>query len=492
MIRPRPAGRRKPAILGMYIGWGASATLDTFAAAHGLTIRYAHEFGDHTQWTFFETGTNFTTWNTWVGATAGRRFTYSCPLLTVNDDSGLTIAQKYTNLAAGSYNSHFTTLGNAFQAQPNLRNSIVRLGWEMNGIGFPWAVPPSDDTTLANYKTGFNQAAAALKAACPTLEIEWCPNTQLNYTQRTFADLYPGNTNVDYIGIGLYDYYWPANLADPFTLADGGRWLFGAAAAVTGGRLVLTPNSSYTGYATTNGLSTGLINSAAFVEVVQVTSVGNGTTQTILAVESGSLGARWVYSNGSLSAQYNTGSGYSTTVVTLSYVNATHRWWRLSVSGGEVLFDTSTDGSTWTNRATAPVAIDTTTAYTYMMAGYFGTEPSPGTAIFDNFNVTTIPQATREEWLRDNVNGLADQVALARANRKKLCHTEYGLWQPASFGGGGDRPAFIDFLANWYAQYGYAFHVYNNVDTTSGTSGSDHRLDSNPTAEARYVARYGG
>jgi len=210
MSRRRLVGRRPKPMVGMYKGYDGGSAITTWETTNAIGVPLGHEFGDQTQFSFFNTGTNFTNWNTWVGAKAGRRFSYSAPLLTVNDDSGLTIAQKYAKLAASSsnYDSNFTSLGNAFQAKANLQNSIVRLGWEFNGNSRAWAVPPSDATTLANYKTGFNRAAAALKAACPTLLIEWCPNCQLDYTNQSFDNMYPGDTYIDIVGIGLYDYYW--------------------------------------------------------------------------------------------------------------------------------------------------------------------------------------------------------------------------------------------------------------------------------------------
>lgn len=308
--RRRLAAAAAPLLVGQFIGWNGSDTLTTWETTNSINIPLGHEFGDNAQWTFFENGTNFATWETWVNAKAGRRFSYSAPLLTANDDTGLTKAQKFAALAAGTYDVHFTNLGNAFQARPALRNAIVRLGWEFNGNTFPWAVPPNDQAILDNYKAGFNRAAAALKTACPTLEIEWCPNVQLDYTNRTFADMYPGDAYIDYIGIGLYDYYWP------------------------------------------------------------------------------------------------------------------------------------------------------------------GGSPT---------------QAQREAWLRDSVNGLADQVALATARGKKLAHTEWGLWTTTTQGGGGDRPAFIDFIADWYAQYNYSYSIYNNVGATGL-----HKLDDYPLSKARYLARFGG
>jgi len=208
------------ATLGMYRGWGNASGIDLFADTHGLEILYGHEFGDNSQWQWFTSGTNFGTWEAWVNARSGRRFTYSAPLLT--GDTPGTQAQRYAALADGEYDHHFTQLGQAFQARPALRNAIVRLGWEFNGQTFPWMVPPNDQTTLDNYKVGFARASAALRAACPTLEVEWCPNIQMDYTNRTFADMVPDPSSFDYVGLGQYDYYWPGGNPTPEQRAD---WL---------------------------------------------------------------------------------------------------------------------------------------------------------------------------------------------------------------------------------------------------------------------------
>lgn len=212
---PPPDPTPTTVITGMYGGWGQGGAdvISQFETTHGVTIKYGHEFGDRSQWSWFDSGTEFDVWSAWVSAKAGRRFTYSCPL--ISDDTGISsAAQRYAALAAGNFDSHFTMLGQAFQSYPSLRNAIIRLGWEFNGMNWPWSVPPDDATTLQNYKTGFNRAAAAIKSKCPTVEIEWCPNCQLDYTQRTFSDMYPGDQHVDYIGIGMYAYYWPDDTTD--------------------------------------------------------------------------------------------------------------------------------------------------------------------------------------------------------------------------------------------------------------------------------------
>lgn len=224
-------GLRPPAapVTGMYGGWveGGISSINSFESTHGVTIGLGHEFGDSSRWDWFENGTGFDQWAQWVNAKPGRRFSYSSPLCTVNGDSdytspdGKTSAQKLATGASGAYDSHFTNLGQAFQQRPALRNSIVRLGWEMNGENWPWSIPPNNSAAIADYKEAFRRAAAALKAACPTLKIEWCPNCQLDATGVSFDVLYPTAANhlIDVIGIGLYDYYWPGG-----TPSNTTRW----------------------------------------------------------------------------------------------------------------------------------------------------------------------------------------------------------------------------------------------------------------------------
>jgi hypothetical protein len=293
---------------GMYRGWDAgnpltTGAMDTYQSTYGVTVKYGHEFGDNAQWSYFANGTNFSNWNAWVGAVSGRRMTYSCPLLAAPN------AGDYAGLNAGTYDAHFTSLGQAIQAQPNLRNMIIRLGWEFNGSTFPWALPNNaTNQNLTDYKNAYNRAASLIKAQAPGVQFEWCPNLHLDNANRTFADMYPGNTYVDYIGAAVYDYYWP------------------------------------------------------------------GGTPT---------------------------------------------------------------------------------------------------------------EQQRYDWIVNDTNGLADQVALAQAQGKPVAYTEWGLWQTSTISGGGDRPAFISMMLNWMAQYNAAYSIYNNV-----SANGIHTLSNYPNAHAVYIARF--
>jgi len=104
--------------------------------------------------------------------------------------------------AAGDYNSNATELGTNLVAA-GLQNSVIRLGWEMNG---PWEPDFMGTTTqeqnlwaqcFANEVTGLRQAAGE------HFLIDWNPNSC--YQNVPFANYYPGNAYVDIMGLDQYD-----------------------------------------------------------------------------------------------------------------------------------------------------------------------------------------------------------------------------------------------------------------------------------------------
>jgi len=72
----------------------------------------------------------------------------------------------------------------------------------------------------------------------------------------------------------------------------------------------------------------------------------------------------------------------------------THAWWRVRESGGTVFWDTSPDGLTWTNRASATHGLDLTAVNLQLLSGYWGTETAPPDALFDNLNTPPVTTVT--------------------------------------------------------------------------------------------------
>lgn len=190
---------------GMYGGPGGSSVIDAYMSSSMNTVQLAQDMSDSTSWQTLTSAANLDAWNTWCSVSAERRLVYSIGLLTATDDAGLTLNQKYTNLCAGLYDTYFRAIGGIFASYPNLADATIRIAPRVNETGHAWSLPPGDPDTLFLYQYAYNRIAAILREACPGLTFEWAAVLGQGWTQRTLADLYPGDGFVDYIGLALTD-----------------------------------------------------------------------------------------------------------------------------------------------------------------------------------------------------------------------------------------------------------------------------------------------
>ena len=169
---------------------------------------------------------------------------------------------------------------------------------------------------------------------------------------------------------------------DNFAFATA-QWAFVGGSTITGGQLQIPVVSAYD--QAFSQAQYDLTGSAAYVQLVQTPNLGNGTTEAGLVLEIDSNNSEQIgYSGGALFMRERATGSNSDTTLTFDAVN--HKWLRLRESGGTVFWDTSPDGVTWTNRRSKAAGITLTSLTVSLFSGYYGTEPSPGTAIFDNFN----------------------------------------------------------------------------------------------------------
>lgn len=155
--------------------------------------------------------------------------------------------------------------------------------------------------------------------------------------------------------------------------------------------------------ATTDGDISGtslydLTNSYAFMHVITVPSAATSADALLELTQSGGTGnlVRWVYEGGTLFAQYGLGFAF-TTLFSVAYNSTTHAYWRLREgtggggggSAGNLYWDTSTDGVSWTQRATVATSTITggITSITPIIGGVcFQNETNPGIFKWNNFN----------------------------------------------------------------------------------------------------------
>jgi hypothetical protein len=199
----RPATAQTAQVTGDYDGWHDSAGVDAFYTwLSGYSgQKYAHEFVEHRYGWPTIGNCMWSGWGTWVNADdANRRLTMSLPLLPTSSSGD------FVGLTVGRYDSYFRQCASQLKNGGGTADTIVRLGWEMNGNTFPWAIPPNNPIALAYYKLGFARVVNVMRAANPSLKIEWEPNAALDYSGYTIEQMYPGDSVVDYIGATAYDY----------------------------------------------------------------------------------------------------------------------------------------------------------------------------------------------------------------------------------------------------------------------------------------------
>jgi hypothetical protein len=173
-----------------------------------------------------------------------------------------------------------------------------------------------------------------------------------------------------------------------------------ATAAETGGQARLTLPSSTAGSHVASWRSTGAydLTAGSFywnIETMVSTSVA-ATALMDLRLSDNLNVLRWTQTSGTLKAQTIV-AGVATDRYSVAWNATTYKYLRIRESGGNVLFDSSSNGTTWTNRASvaAPFAV-TELLITFAVSG--GNIASPGSLRLDDVNIILPALTTNWHW----------------------------------------------------------------------------------------------
>lgn len=177
---------------------------------------------------------------------------------------------------------------------------------------------------------------------------------------------------------------------DNFATANTAKWGgYGANPTIVSGRLSITPTGSYPSLYTNSQYD--LTSSYAVVQLAQAPNVGNGSTSATLQIKVDNNNSEEIAVEGTNIVFREKVSGTSNNV-TIPYDAVAHAWWRIRETSGTVYWDTSPDSINWTNHRSKAMGVASLASVTVvLLAGYWGTEPSPGTALFDNMNLQVAP-----------------------------------------------------------------------------------------------------
>lgn len=197
-------------------------------------------------------------------------------------------------------------------------------------------------------------------------------------------------------GLAVLTYTLPltATLTDDFSSQDTAKWSgYGTGVVATGGQLVLTPTTSVQRTLTALG-TFDLTGSSLYVQCVQFP---NDAAQCWMgmsvqnAVDTNDSEQFLIYKNGptgDLQFREQVNGVQDNTTLSWTSGNAiAHAWWKLSESGGNILWDTSSDGVSFSNQRTKAKAagVDVTNVQVTLFA--YSDAVTPGTYIFDYLNV---------------------------------------------------------------------------------------------------------
>lgn len=169
----------------------------------------------------------------------------------------------------------------------------------------------------------------------------------------------------------------------------------------TGGEVVITPgtnNPGYANYGSTNGYD--LTDAYIVVKVTQM--VNNGGTQAFIRCDKDGAGTdilEMLFEDGSLYFRHWI-AGSPTNLASVTFNITTHKWWRIRNFQGQILWETSPDGVTWTVQYREDNPFVITNVYLQIAAGTYNNQASPGAVHYDNFNIP--PLASFKENFNDN------------------------------------------------------------------------------------------
>jgi hypothetical protein len=208
------------------------------------------------------------------------------------------------------------------------------------------------------------------------------------------------------------------NVIDPLWAASTSG---SATAAETGAQARFTLPSSTAGSHDARYTSTGsydLTGDSCFITIGTMVATGVAATAYFQLTQGGGSGnaLQWMQLSNTLKAQ-TVVAGVATDRYSVTWSASTYKYLRIRESGGTTFFDSSTNGTSWTNRASIanPIAV---TALSVVFGAVCGNVASPGSFRLDEFNVILpAPSSTWRETTGDwGIVNRLQPVTLAATN----------------------------------------------------------------------------
>jgi glycosyl hydrolase family 26 len=187
----------------------------------GSEMKVGHTYLPGNHWTDIEGDFGLLrSWASWRNARADRLFVLNVPMLDRNEagvpDDQVSLALEQG--ARGRYDRVFRTLASRLVAL-GLRDAVIVLGWEMNGITYTSRCAPNPDA----WKAYWRRIVASMRSIPgQRFRFDFAPSRGLDAIPWT--ECYPGDDVVDIIGMDTYDqppgHSFDEQVNQPFGLRD--------------------------------------------------------------------------------------------------------------------------------------------------------------------------------------------------------------------------------------------------------------------------------
>jgi len=178
---------------GVYTPGGTPAQYNAFGAWRGSKVDVAVMWTERQNWDqMINPSWVFRTWS-------GNATTKVLGIPPIPEGDGSTMAA----CAKGAYDKKWAQFGKNIKAAGMDDETIIRLGWEMNGNWYKWSA-----SNPAQFKACWKHVVSSAEKAAPKLRWDWTVNRGAGQSVKDARKAYPGNKYVDIVGVDSYD-MWP-------------------------------------------------------------------------------------------------------------------------------------------------------------------------------------------------------------------------------------------------------------------------------------------
>ncbi|MFE9673427.1 glycosyl hydrolase [Streptomyces sp. NPDC006259] len=201
---PPPAAGPGPAF-GAYLDYGPLGVARMAQLSHwldGAELRVGHTYLPGDRWSNIEGRPGFLdVWADWRAGKDDRMLVLNVPMLERNEEgvSDTGVRRLLRQGAAGQFDHHFRRLAERL-VRANAPDTVIVLGWEMNGITYTHRCGPDPEA----WKTYWRRIVTAMRAV-PGQEFKFDFAPSRGRDAVPWTQCYPGDDTVDIVGMDSYD-----------------------------------------------------------------------------------------------------------------------------------------------------------------------------------------------------------------------------------------------------------------------------------------------